>query len=218
MRTFRAILFAALFLVLLVASTGCRAKGQHAAAVAADSAPNLVLETNLGRIVMQLDRRKAPLTVEHILAHVEAGFYDSLVFHRVMRNSIIQTGRLHATGATRSSTAEPVPCEAHNGLLNVRGAVALARGPVVNGGAREFYINVRDNPAFDFQDTTAAAFGYAVFGRVIEGMEIVDRIAALPTALRYGFANVPVTPAIIIRARVETSPTRADTGGRRAAT
>jgi cyclophilin family peptidyl-prolyl cis-trans isomerase len=218
MRTFRAVLLAALFLLLIVASIGCRSQAERAAAVAVDSAPNLVLETNLGRIVIQLDRRKAPLTVEHILAHVEAGFYDSLVFHRVMRNSIIQTGRLHATGATRSSTAEPVPCEAHNGLTNVRGAVALARGPVVNGGAREFYINVRDNPSFDFQDTTAAAYGYAVFGHVIEGMDVVDRIAALPTAPRYRFPNVPVTPAIILSARVQAAPAHAAAGGRRAAT
>ncbi len=218
MRTFRTVLLAALFLLLLVASTGCGSTGRHDTAAAVDSAPLLVLETNLGRIVLQLDRRKAPLTVAHILTHVEAGFYDSLVFHRVMRNSIIQTGRLHATGATRSSTAEPVPCEANNGLRNVRGAVALARGPVVNGGAREFYINVRDNPAFDFKDTTAADFGYAVFGRVIEGMDVVDRIAALPTAPKYRFPNVPVTPAVIITARVQASPAHAAAGGGRAAT
>lgn len=218
MRTFRTVLLTALFLLLLVASTGCGSRGGRTTAAQLDSAPVVVLETNLGRIVMQLDRRKAPLTVEHILTHVEAGFYDSLVFHRVMRNNIIQTGRLHTTGATRSSTAAPVPCEAHNGLLNVRGAVALARGPIVNGGAREFYINVRDNPAFDFRDTTATAFGYAVFGRVIEGMDVVDRIAALPTAPRYRFPNVPVTPAVIFSARVQATPARAAVGGGRAAT
>ena len=84
--------------------------------------------------------------------------------------------------------------------------------------SREFYINVRDNPAFDFRDTTATEFGYAVFGRVIEGMDVVDRIAALPTAPKYRFPNVPVTPAIILTARVQPAATHAAAGGGRAAT
>lgn len=191
-------------LALLLA--GC-ARGERAgpAAAAVDSTPTVVLETTLGRIVMRLDRRKAPMTVAHILSHVEAGFYDSLMFHRVIPRFIVQVGLLTRDGAQRGSDAQPVPNEAQNGLTNVRGAVGLARPRDPHMGAREFFIDVIDNPALDFKAPTVDGFGYAVFGHVILGMDVVDRIAALPTARRFGVPNVPVTPVLITHAYVDTT-------------
>ena len=191
-------------LALLLAGCAGGERGRPAAA-AVDSTPAVVLETTLGRIVMRLDRRKAPMTVAHILSHVEAGFYDSLMFHRVIPNFIIQVGLLRADGAQRSSDAQPVPNEAQNGLTNVRGAVGLARPRDPHMGAREFFIDVKDNPALDFKAPTLEGFGYAVFGHVIEGMDVVDRIAALPTGRRFGVPNVPMTPVLITHAWVDTT-------------
>ncbi len=194
-------------LPLAILLCGCAGgeRARPAASAAIDSTPTVVLETTLGRIVMRLDRRKAPMTVEHILSHVQAGFYDSLMFHRVIPRFIIQVGLLTAEGAQRSSDAQPVPNEAENGLTNVRGAVGLARPRDPHMGAREFFIDVKDNPALDFKAPTVDGFGYAVFGHVVEGMDVVDRIAALPTARRFGVPNVPVTPVLITHAYVDTT-------------
>jgi len=189
--------------LLTLAALGCGTSDRRGTdAVAADSAPTVVLETTMGRIVMELDRARAPTTVGHILTHVQAGFYDSLVFHRVIPDFIIQAGQLHVSGQTRGSSAQPVPNEARDGLVNLRGAVGMARGSQPHLGAREFFINVKDNPGLNFRDSTVDGWGYAVFGRVIEGMDVVDRIATAPTSSRGGYPNLPVTPVVITRAHV----------------
>ena len=158
----------------LVAAACGKPKGEAAGAPAAaaaepgtgDAFPLVVLETTKGRIVMQLDRAKAPQTVENILGHVNHGFYDGLVFHRVIRGFVIQAGVLTASGMEKRSNAPPVPNEADNGLKNTAGTVALARAYDPQSGGAQFYINVADNPMLDFKTKTVAGWGYCVFGRV----------------------------------------------------
>ena len=171
----------------------------------ADSLPVVVLETTLGRIAMQLDRAKAPRTVENFIGHVNAHFYDGLVFHRVIKGFMIQAGVLTASGMEKHSNAEPVPNEADNGLKNVRGAVALARTEDPQSGGEQFFIDLADNPRLDFTARTDAGWGYAVFGRVIEGMDVVDRIAAVPVTRSAESEALPVTPVVITRAYVQTT-------------
>lgn len=174
-----------------------------------DSLPVVVLETSKGRIAMQLDRAKAPHTVENFVGHVNAGFYNGLVFHRVIRGFMIQAGVLTASGMEKHSNAPPVPNEADNGLKNVRGAVALARTADPQSGGEQFFINLVDNPRLDFTSKTPEGWGYAVFGHVIEGMDVVDQIANVPTTTTGTYQNIPVTPVVINRAYVDTA--KADT-------
>lgn len=171
--------------------------GQH------DSLPVVVLETNQGRIVMQLDRKAAPRTVENFLAHVDAHFYDGLVFHRVVRGFVIQAGVLTAAGMEKLSNAPPVPNEADNGLKNVRGAVALARTNDPQSGGVQFFIDVVNNPMLDFRSQTPQGWGYAVFGHVTEGMDVADRISVVPITGTGNYPELPVAPVIITRAYVE---------------
>ncbi len=202
MKTMRSLVAVAAALTL----AACAKKEQGAAAAtgagASDSLPVVVLETSMGRIAMQLDRAKAPRTVENILAHVDQHFYDGLTFHRVIKGFMIQAGAQLADGRQRISSAPNVPNEADNGLKNVRGTVALARMQDPNSGAVQFFINVVDNPRLDFRDKTVQGWGYAVFGKVIEGMDVADRIATTPT----GPDDVPLTPVVINRAYVATGP------------
>ncbi len=165
-----------------------------------DSLPVVVLETSMGRIVMQLNRTAAPLTVENFVAHVNQHFYDGLVFHRVIKNFMIQAGVQLPDGRQRISSAPPVPNEADNGLKNVRGTVALARTEDPNSGGQQFFINVVDNPRLDFRDKSIQGWGYCVFGKVTEGMDVADRIAAVPTRPD----DTPVTPVVITRVYIAT--------------
>ncbi|NIM51610.1 MAG: peptidyl-prolyl cis-trans isomerase [Gemmatimonadales bacterium] len=166
-----------------------------------DSTPTVVLETNMGRIVMEFDATKAPRTVRNIVRHVEAHFYDSIIFHRVIPGFMIQAGQYTPDMNIRSSSAAPVPHEGDNGLSNVRGSVALARTNDPHSGARQFFINLVTNRNLDF-GRYPDGFGYTVFGRVIEGMDVVDRIARVPTEVRGSNERVPVEPVIIVRAYV----------------
>ena len=187
---------------LLVATAACQKRETPAPPAAAPKAnPIVVLETSKGRIVMQLDRTKAPLTVENIVTHVDGHFYDGLVFHRVIKGFVIQAGMQTTNRQQRLSSAPPVPNEADNGLKNVRGTVALARTADPNSGGVQFYINVKDNPSLDFKAKTMDGWGYCVFGRVTAGMDVVDAIAAVPTRPD----DNPVTPVVITRAFVDTT-------------
>jgi peptidyl-prolyl cis-trans isomerase B (cyclophilin B) len=185
------------------------APGAGAAAIAQaganDSLPLVVLETSMGRIVMQLDRNKAPRTVENFLAHVNAHFYDGLVFHRVVRRFVIQAGVLTAAGMEKLSTEPPVPNEADNLLRNVRGAVAVARTMDPQSGGVQFFIDVVNNPSLDFTAKTIQNWGYAVFGHVTEGMDVVDKISSVPTTAHGEYLELPVDPVIITKAYVETT-------------
>jgi cyclophilin family peptidyl-prolyl cis-trans isomerase len=212
--------YAILLAAAALAAAGCRKPEQRQPAAAApaapaatqpganDSLPVVVLQTSLGRIAMQLDRAKAPRTVGNFLDHVNAHFYDGLVFHRVIPGFMIQAGILTASGMERTSSAPPVPNEADNGLKNVRGAVALARTADPQSGGVQFFINLVDNPALDFKARTPEGWGYAVFGHVIQGMDVVDKIAHVPTTTSGGYQNIPVKPVVITKMYVDTGGVR----------
>ncbi len=170
-----------------------------------DPAPVVVLETNHGRIVMQFDREKAPLTVANFLRYVGAGFYDGLTFHRVRPRFMIQGGRMTPDRERRTSSVPPVQNEAENGLRNLRGTVAMARTRERDSATSEFFINLVDNPELDFTARSVEGWGYAVFGTVIEGLDVVDAIAAVPTE-RWGIHEaIPLDPVVIERAYLQES-------------
>lgn len=204
----RTVLFAA-----LVLASACAKQEQAGSggAPAPNDAPVVVLETSMGRIVMQFDRTKAPRTVDNIVRHLDASFYDGLIFHRVVPNFVIQTGMNTPDAMTRTSSAPPVPIEADNGLKNLRGTVGLARMTDPNSGGVQFYVNLKDNPELDFTARTAAGWGYTVFGRVTEGMDVVDRIGRVPTQTVMGAPDVPVQPVIVQRAYVQRADSAAST-------
>jgi cyclophilin family peptidyl-prolyl cis-trans isomerase len=167
-----------------------------------DSLPVVVLETAMGRIVLELDHARAPRTVDNILRHLAVNFYDGLIFHRVAAGFVVQTGMATPDGMVRTSSAPPVVNEADNGLKNRRGTLGLARFNDPQSGGVQFFINLKDNPELDFRARTAGAWGYAVFGRVTEGMEVVDRIGRARTGTAAGTEETPLEPIIVNRAYV----------------
>ena len=167
--------------------------------------PHVVLQTNMGNIVMELDRESAPNTVDNIIEHVENGFYDGLIFHRVIAGFMIQTGSFTAELRERQSPRPALRNEANNGLKNVRGSVAMARTTDPHSATAGFYINLVDNRGLDFTSATPRGWGYAVFGRVIEGMDVVDAIAQLQTGMQGDLNDVPLRPVIIEKASVSSN-------------
>ena len=165
-----------------------------------DPAPVVVLETNHGRIVMQLDREKAPLSVANFLRYVGAGFYDGLTFHRVRPNFMIQGGRMTPDRQRRTTSVPSVQSESENGLKNLRGTVAMARTRDRHSATSEFFINHVDNADLDFTGRSVEGWGYAVFGKVIEGLDVVDSIAAVPTERWGQHEAIPLDPVVIERA------------------
>ena len=168
-----------------------------------DMTARIVLETNKGRIVAELDREKAPKTVENILFHVEAGYYDGLIFHRVMPGFMIQGGGFRPDLGESQSPRPDIENEADNGLKNVRGSLAMARTPEPHSASTQFFINLVDNSSLDFTAPTREGWGYAVFGHVVEGMDVVDAIAEAPTQTVGRNEDVPVEAVIIERAYLE---------------
>ena len=169
-----------------------------------DMTPTVVVETTEGDIVMELDRAKAPETVRQFLLHVDANFYDGLTFHRVIPGFMIQGGGFTSELRERQSSASELENEADNGLANLRGTVAMARRNDPHSAKNQFFINLTDNPQLDHTDKTMQGWGYTVFGRVIEGMDVVDSIAQVETRTVGRFENVPVDPVVIERAYVKT--------------
>jgi len=163
--------------------------------------PRVALETSLGRIVLELDRTKAPQTVDNVVAHVDRHFYDGLIFDQVIKGDLVRTGQYLPDGTERRTSAPPVPPEADNGLKNLRGTVSLARHLEPESGTVQFFINVKDNPRFDFTDKSVQGWGFAVFGKVAEGMGVVDRIASVRTLPN----GLPAEPVVIRRAYVDTT-------------
>ena len=164
-------------------------------------AQKVVLSTSEGDITLELDREKAPRTVDNFLQYVKSGHYDGTIFHRVIDNFMIQGGGMQAN-MTEKPTRAPIPLEARNGLQNLRGTVAMARTMVPDSATAQFFINVRDNPFLDAANARDG-HGYAVFGKVVAGMDVVDRIKAVPTTSRGPHQNVPATPIIIRKATLE---------------
>jgi peptidyl-prolyl cis-trans isomerase A (cyclophilin A) len=159
--------------------------------------PRVLLTTSLGEIELELEAEKAPISVENFIGYVESGFYDGTVFHRVIPGFMIQGGGF-GEGLNQKATKAPIKNEADNGLHNVRGTVAMARTQNVNSATSQFFINHRDN---DFLDHGSRDFGYAVFAKVVRGMDVVDQIAQVPTGNRSMMQNVPLTPVKIITAK-----------------
>jgi peptidyl-prolyl cis-trans isomerase A (cyclophilin A) len=165
------------------------------------SAESVRLVTSMGDIVIALDKDKAPVTVDNFVKYVKAGHYDGTIFHRVIANFMIQGGGMKPD-LTEKPTRPPIPLESRNGLQNVRGAVAMARTNVPASATSQFFINVTDNAFLD-QPNAADGQGYAVFGKVVAGMDVVDKIRAVPTATKGGMGDVPVQPVSIKKAILE---------------
>ncbi|MHC4119322.1 MAG: peptidylprolyl isomerase [Planctomycetota bacterium] len=157
------------------------------------------LETSMGDIVVELNAQAAPVTVKNFLRYVNEGFYDGTIFHRVIHGFMIQGGGLTAD-MTKKQTHDPIPNEGANGLKNVRGAIAMARGEDPDSATSQFFINHVENEGLDYIPNVEP--GYAVFGKVTEGMDVVDTIARVDTTTREGRANVPVEPIVLKSARV----------------
>ena len=166
----------------------------------AKSQSNVVkLETSMGNIVIELNEQAAPVTVKNFLGYVEAGFYDGVIFHRVIPGFMIQGGGF-TKQMVEKKTRNPIINEARNGLSNMRGTIAMARTSDPDSATAQFFINHKDNDFLDYIDDNKA--GYAAFGKVTEGMDVVDAIASVETTTRNGMDDVPVELVIIISAKV----------------
>ncbi|XOZ34029.1 peptidylprolyl isomerase [Halomonadaceae bacterium KBTZ08] len=159
----------------------------------------VVLETSEGRILLATDAENAPGTTGNFLSYVDSGFFDGLIFHRVISNFMIQTGGFGPDMEPRKP-GEPIRNEADNGLSNKRGTVAMARTMSPHTASSQFFINVNDNGFLDHTAKTQEGWGYCVFATVAEGMDVVDRIRDKPTTARAGHRDVPVEDVIIHRA------------------
>ena len=154
--------------------------------------------TSSGTIMLELDEVKAPISVANFLKYADEGYYNGTIFHRVIKDFMIQGGGF-STDLKRKKTAAPIKNEADNGLRNLRGTVAMARTQIIDSATSQFFINHKDNAFLDHKDKTVRGYGYAVFGRVTEGMDIVDKIAATPIKRGAGpFASLPVNTVEII--------------------
>jgi cyclophilin family peptidyl-prolyl cis-trans isomerase len=174
--------------------------------VAPAAAPRVALNTNLGRIVIELDAAKAPKSAESYLQYVRDGFYSGTVFHRVIPGFMVQGGGFTADLQLKPTRAA-VPNEANNGLSNLRGTVAMARTNEPHSATSQFFVNVVDNQRLDFVSEQDGLWGYAVFGKVIEGMDVVDKIAALPTGGQGPLPrDVPTEPVVIESAELLPAP------------
>lgn len=159
------------------------------------------MDTNLGPFVIELDWEKAPKTSENFVRYVTEGFYDGTIFHRVIPGFVVQGGGYTRT-FDKKPTHEPIVNESDNGLSNLRGTIAMARTADPHSATSQFYINLVDNTRLDFQ---SGKWGYAVFGRVIKGMETVDKIAKIPTGARGPFSkDVPLEDAYIVKASCQS--------------
>ena len=179
-------LFLALALVISLSGTGMAAP-----------APQVRIETNYGDIVVELDPAKAPKTVQNFLYYVKSGFYKNTIFHRVINGFMIQGGGFTPDMEQKEPTRKPVENEAANGLSNKKYTIAMARTMDPHSASSQFFINVADNGSLDYKSATPQGYGYAVFGKVIKGMDVVDKIKAVPTGNSGMHRDVPLKPVII---------------------
>lgn len=164
--------------------------------VPAFAATQVLIDTNYGKITVELDEVKAPKSVANFLAYVDAKHYDGTIFHRVIKDFMIQGGNFSAEMVPKK-TQKPIMNEAHNGLKNLRGTIAMARTGVVDSATSQFFINLKDNGFLDHRDKTVRGYGYAVFGKVVKGMEVVDKIGVTKTHTFKRFRDVPVETVVI---------------------
>ena len=181
------------------------AVGLAAVVMGASAGTNTVeatIETSLGTIELELDAVKAPLTVTNFITYAKAGHYDGTVFHRVIDGFMIQGGGF-TSEMQQKETRAPIRNEAANGLKNKRGTIAMARTQVVDSATSQFFINLKDNGFLDYRGPDPRTFGYAVFGHVTKGMDVVDKIAKVQTGNRGFHQNVPVEPVVIKKVSVK---------------
>lgn len=162
-----------------------------------DEKPRVEFATTMGNFTVELDREKAPISVENFLQYVDAEFYDGTIFHRVISGFVVQGGGFNP-GLSQKPTRDPIKNEASNGLSNLRGTLAMARTSDPNSATSQFYVNLVDNTDLDASSSSA---GYAVFGKVISGLDVVDRIGQVSTGTKNGFEDVPLTDVIVNSAR-----------------
>ena len=161
--------------------------------------PVVVLETSKGVIEIELNEAKAPISTANFLSYVDSKFYDGLIFHRVIDNFMIQGGGFTPDMSQKNGKA-PIENEAGNGLLNDKYTIAMARTSVVNSATSQFFINTKDNAFLNHKDKTDRGFGYAVFGKVVKGQEVVDAIGKVKTGSKNGMNDVPVENVTIVKA------------------
>ena len=167
-----------------------------------DQTPHVMLETSMGPIKIELFKEKAPITVKNFLSYVKEGHYDGLVFHRVIKDFMIQGGGMNENLEVKKPKFA-IKNEATNGLLNKRGTLAMARTAVVDSATCQFFINTVDNAFLDHKGKKRPEdFGYCVFAQVLEGMDVVDQIRAVKTGNKNGHSDVPVEPVFITSARL----------------
>lgn len=159
---------------------------------------DVVIVTNLGDITLSLNAEQAPISVANFLSYVDSGFYQQTIFHRVIDNFMIQGGGFDAA-MKKKTTQAPINNEADNGLLNATGTIAMARTNAPHSATSQFFINVNDNAFLNHRGKNAAGWGYAVFGQVTAGMDVVNSIKSVPTGRLNGMGDVPNTPIIIER-------------------
>jgi len=160
----------------------------------------VALETSLGKVILELNEEKAPKSVQNFLEYLDAKHYEGTLFHRVIDGFMIQGGG-YDRELKKKPTRPPVEIEADNGLTNDRGSVAMARSSDPNSATAQFFINVVDNPFLNHKDKTPEGWGYAVFGKVVEGMEVVDKIKTVPTGAKANFAkDCPLEDVVITSA------------------
>jgi cyclophilin family peptidyl-prolyl cis-trans isomerase len=177
-----------------------KAEAKPAAAKPAEN-PRVLIKTSMGDITVELFQKEAPVTVKNFLDYVDEKFYDGTIFHRVINGFMIQGGGFDKT-LRQKATRNPIENEATNGMKNKRGTLAMARTMDPHSATSQFFINVVDNPSLDFTSPAdGRSWGYAVFGRVVDGMDVVDAIKAVPTGMKNGMADVPETPVEILSAR-----------------
>ena len=161
--------------------------------------PRVLIETSMGPITVELFKEKAPITVKNFLGYVKDGFYDGLIFHRVIKDFMIQGGGMNEA-MDQKKTKYAIKNEATNKLSNKRGTIAMARTAIVDSATAQFFINTVDNAFLDHQGKQPDSFGYCVFGQVAEGMDTVDQIRTVKTGNKGGHSDVPLEPVFIKKA------------------
>lgn len=188
-----------LFVILLFSCSRTTPKKAIKDNVEDDNMQNVIIETSMGNIEIELDSENAPVSVENFLRYVNEGFYDGTVFHRVISNFMIQGGGFNPDGSQKD-THDPIKLESDNGLKNLKGTIAMARTNVPDSATSQFFINVVDN---DFLNAAPGNDGYAVFGKVVSGMDVVDKIKSVKTTTKHGMGDWPVEDVLIEKVYVK---------------
>jgi peptidyl-prolyl cis-trans isomerase A (cyclophilin A) len=184
-RKIMVLLLTFIFLAALTVGAGAEAKN-----------PQVLMETSMGKIRIELFEKEAPITIKNFLDYAKSGFYNGTIFHRVIPGFMAQGGGF-TPDMIQKQVKAPIKNEAGNGLKNDRGTIAMARTMIVDSATAQFFINVVNNGALNHRDNSVQGYGYAVFGRVVEGMDVVDAIVKVKTEAVKGHRDVPVTPVII---------------------